>query len=74
MAAGKKPTCPPDGFVVNTMHWVLYWLLTSETYRDVVIGAANEGNDFDTVGGESQADWLVCPVVLIACQASFVKF
>jgi ADP-ribosyl-[dinitrogen reductase] hydrolase len=46
---GKKPTCPPDGFVVNTMHWVLHWLLTSDTYRGAVVGAANEGNDSDTV-------------------------
>lgn len=47
--SGKKPSCPPDGFVVNTMHWVLYWLLTSDTYLEVVTGAANEGNDSDTV-------------------------
>jgi ADP-ribosyl-[dinitrogen reductase] hydrolase len=46
---GKQPSCPPDGFVVNTMHWVLYWLLTSDTYLEVVVGAANEGNDSDTV-------------------------
>ncbi|WP_342429647.1 ADP-ribosylglycohydrolase family protein [Neobacillus sp. FSL H8-0543] len=46
---GEKPTCLPDGFVVNTMKWVLYWLLTSDSYLDVVIGAANEGHDTDTV-------------------------
>jgi ADP-ribosyl-[dinitrogen reductase] hydrolase len=46
---GEKPTCPPDGFVVHTMKWVLYWLLNSETYLDVVVGAANEGYDTDTV-------------------------
>lgn len=44
-----KPACPPDGFVVHTMLWVLYWLLNSETFSDVVIGAANEGYDTDTV-------------------------
>jgi ADP-ribosylglycohydrolase len=38
------------GFVVDTMKWVLYWLLTSESFLDVVIGAANEGYDTDTVG------------------------
>jgi ADP-ribosyl-[dinitrogen reductase] hydrolase len=46
---GEKPTCPPDGFVVHTMNWVLYWLLNSDSYLDVVIGAANEGEDSDTV-------------------------
>lgn len=46
---GEKPSCPPDGFVVNTFKWVLYWLLTCNSYGDVVIGAANEGNDSDTV-------------------------
>lgn len=46
---GAKPDCPPDGFVVNTMKWVLYWLFTSESFSQVVIGAANEGFDTDTV-------------------------
>jgi len=46
---GKKPICLPDGYVVHTMQWVLYWLLTSETFLDVVIGAANEGEDSDTI-------------------------
>lgn len=46
---GSKPNCLPDGYVVRTMQWVLYWLLTSETFLDVVIGAANEGEDSDTV-------------------------
>jgi ADP-ribosyl-[dinitrogen reductase] hydrolase len=31
------------------MKWVLYWLLTSETFEEVVIGAANKGNDSDTI-------------------------
>lgn len=47
--SGKKPDCPPDGFVVHTMEWVIYWLLVSELFSEVVIGAANEGNDTDTV-------------------------
>jgi ADP-ribosyl-[dinitrogen reductase] hydrolase len=47
--SGDKPTCPPDGFVVHTMKWVLYWLLESDSFLDVVIGAANEGEDSDTV-------------------------
>lgn len=47
--SGNKPACLPDGFVVDTMNWVFYWLLQSESYLDVVIGAANEGYDSDTV-------------------------
>jgi ADP-ribosyl-[dinitrogen reductase] hydrolase len=47
---GEKPSCLQSGFVVDTMKWVLYWLLTSESFLDVVIGAANEGYDTDTVG------------------------
>ncbi|MBI0577773.1 ADP-ribosylglycohydrolase family protein [Neobacillus cucumis] len=46
---GKTPACPPDGFVVNTMRWVLYWLLKEDTFLGVVMGAANEGYDSDTV-------------------------
>ena len=45
----EEPDCPPDGFVVHSMRWVLYWLLTSETFEDVVIGATNLGNDSDTI-------------------------
>lgn len=47
--SGEKPTCPPDRFVVHTMKWVLYWLLNSDSYLDVMVGAANEGYDSDTV-------------------------
>lgn len=46
---GKKPTCEPSGFVADTMNWVLYWLLNCDSYLDVVVGAANEGHDSDTV-------------------------
>ncbi|MDP4157831.1 MAG: ADP-ribosylglycohydrolase family protein, partial [Bacillota bacterium] len=45
----EKPAFGPDGFVVHTMYWVLYWLLTCDSYLDVVVGAANEGEDADTV-------------------------
>lgn len=45
----EVPDCHPDGFVVNTMRWVLYWLLTSGSFEAVVIGTANEGYDTDTV-------------------------
>lgn len=57
----EKPACPPDGFVVNTMRWVLYWLMTSESFEEVVVGAANEGDDTDTVaaiaGGLAGLAW-----------------
>jgi ADP-ribosyl-[dinitrogen reductase] hydrolase len=46
---GEEPSSNPDGFVVNTMNWVLYWLLSCDSYIDVVIGATNEGYDSDTV-------------------------
>lgn len=46
---GHRPTCLPSGYVVDTMNWVLYWLLHAETFTDVVVGAANEGHDSDTV-------------------------
>lgn len=47
--SGERPSCPPSGYVVHTMHWVLYWLLNSDSYLDVVVGPTNEGNDSDTV-------------------------
>ncbi|MGE6487426.1 ADP-ribosylglycohydrolase family protein [Paenisporosarcina sp. NPDC076898] len=45
----QEPDCPPDGYVVHTMRWVIYWLLTCETFEEVVIEAANKGNDSDTI-------------------------
>lgn len=45
----REPDCPPDGYVVHTMEWVLYWLLSSNSFEEVVIGAANMGNDSDTI-------------------------
>lgn len=45
----ERPNCPADGYVVHTMKWVLYWLLTCETYRDVVVEATNLGGDSDTI-------------------------
>ena len=43
------PSCPPDGYVVNTMNWVFHWLLRCESFEDVVISAANMGEDSDTI-------------------------
>ena len=45
----EEPDCPPDGYVVHTMKWVLYWLMNSKTFDEVVIGATNMGYDSDTV-------------------------
>ncbi|NMD72611.1 ADP-ribosyl-[dinitrogen reductase] hydrolase [Bacillus sp. DNRA2] len=44
-----EPDCPPDGYVVNTMKWVLYWLINAQAFEEVVVGAANMGHDSDTV-------------------------
>ncbi|MBM7609126.1 ADP-ribosyl-[dinitrogen reductase] hydrolase [Lysinibacillus composti] len=44
-----EPDCPPDGYVVHTMKWVLYWLTNCETFEEVVVGATNAGHDSDTV-------------------------
>lgn len=45
----EEPDCPPDGYVVHTMKWVFYWLLNSETFENVVVGATNMGGDSDTI-------------------------
>lgn len=45
----KEPNCPPDGYVVHTLKWVLYWLLSSDTFEEVVVGATNMGHDSDTI-------------------------
>ena len=45
----EEPDCPPDGYVVHTMKWVLHWLFTSNTFEEVVVGATNMGNDSDTI-------------------------
>lgn len=45
----QEPDCPPNGYVVYTMKWVLYWLLNGETFHDVVASATNKGNDSDTI-------------------------
>lgn len=45
----EMPSCNPDGYVVHTMQWVVYWLLNSETFEEVVVGATNMGHDSDTV-------------------------
>lgn len=44
-----EPDCPPDGYVVHTMKWVLYWLLNCKTFEEVVVGATNMGGDSDTI-------------------------
>ncbi|TSI05296.1 ADP-ribosylglycohydrolase family protein [Lysinibacillus sp. BW-2-10] len=45
----EEPDCPPDGYVVHTMKWVLYWLLNCDSFEDVVVGATNMGGDSDTI-------------------------
>jgi ADP-ribosyl-[dinitrogen reductase] hydrolase len=46
---GKEPDCPPDGYVVHTLTWVIYWLLHCHTFEEVVVEAANRGGDSDTI-------------------------
>jgi ADP-ribosyl-[dinitrogen reductase] hydrolase len=45
----KEPDCRPSGYVVHTLKWVLYWLLNRDSFRDVIIGAVNMGDDSDTI-------------------------
>ncbi|WP_211263241.1 ADP-ribosylglycohydrolase family protein [Lysinibacillus contaminans] len=45
----EEPDCAPDGYVVHTLKWVLFWLMNCETFEEVVIGATNMGHDSDTV-------------------------
>lgn len=45
----QEPMCSPDGYVVHTFQWVLYWLLNEDSFENVVIGAANKGGDSDTI-------------------------
>ena len=48
-AAEARPAGKPDGYVVNTLEWVLWILLNRDSYADVVQTAANLGYDSDTV-------------------------
>lgn len=48
-AYDREPDCEPDGFVVHSMKWILFWLLNSKTFEEVVVGATNMGNDSDTI-------------------------
>lgn len=43
------PSCEPTGYVVDTLKWVLHWLLRCETFEEVVVCAANKGGDSDTI-------------------------
>ncbi len=44
-----EPDCPPDGYVVHTLKWAIYWLYNENSFRDVVLGAVNKGGDSDTI-------------------------
>ncbi|WP_339062999.1 ADP-ribosylglycohydrolase family protein [Tepidibacillus marianensis] len=45
----EKSEVPPNGYVVYTFLWVLYLLLQYSTVEEVIIEAANMGDDSDTV-------------------------
>lgn len=49
-ALHEEPSCPPSGYVVHTMKWVLHHLSHSGSFEEVVQRAANGGDDSDTVG------------------------
>lgn len=44
----EEPNVNPDGFVCNTLQWVLYTLLNTTTFEEVVVTLANLGHDADT--------------------------
>jgi ADP-ribosyl-[dinitrogen reductase] hydrolase len=50
MLSQEPPGCEPSGFVVHTFRWVLYILLNTKSFVEVVQQAANEGGDSDTIG------------------------
>ncbi len=45
----NRPSCSPDGYVVNTLTWVLYLLWNFHSFQEVILEATNEGYDADTV-------------------------
>lgn len=45
----REPVCEPNGYVVHTFQWVLYWLLNEDSFEKVIIGATNKGGDSDTI-------------------------
>ena len=45
----NEPDCLPDGFVVHTMKWVVYFLSHMKTFEEAAVAAANKGHDTDTV-------------------------
>lgn len=55
------PNCVPDGFVVNTLKWVLRVLYISDSYQEVIETLVNMGEDSDTTaaiaGGIAGTHW-----------------
>lgn len=49
LSLSQEPDCEPSGFVVHTFRWVLYLLLHSGSFAEVVQQAANLGGDSDTI-------------------------
>mgnify|MGYP001031220524 CR=1 FL=1 len=43
-----EPSGNPDGFVVNSLQWSLYYLLSTSSYEDLVQHCVNAGFDADT--------------------------
>lgn len=45
-----NPSVPSDGFVLHTFVWALHLCYTSKDFEEVVVRAANVGDDTDTIG------------------------
>lgn len=44
----REPNCNPTGFVVDTLKWVLYDLLNSDSFEESIQKLTNRGYDSDT--------------------------
>jgi ADP-ribosylglycohydrolase len=50
IASCRQEEIPSSGYVVHTLEAALWCLLTTDNYRDAVLGAVNLGEDTDTTG------------------------
>lgn len=46
----RQPNVPPSGFVCHTFEWVVYLTSHLQDFDEIVLEAANNGDDADTVG------------------------
>ena len=43
----------PTGHVINTLNNALYWVKSTSSFRDAILGAVNDGGDADTIAALS---------------------